>query len=70
MIFVTLMKRFCAWLPTILLMLIPVAFIILHACGYEVYIVNGEKYPWVVNSEELLKIDSLSSNSMQLVKSL
>lgn len=42
MIFVTLMKRFCAWLPTILLMLIPVAFIILHACGYEVYIVNGE----------------------------
>ncbi len=67
MIFVLLMKRFCAWLPTILLLLIPIAFIILHACGYEVYIVNGEKYPWVVNSEELLKIDSLSSNSKELL---
>ena len=65
-----LMKRFCTWLPTIILVLIPIAFFLFHACGYEVYIVNGEKYPWVVNSEELLKVDSLSNNSMELLTSL
>ena len=64
------MKRFCIWLPTIILLLIPIAFFIFHACGYEVYIVNGEKYPWIVNSEELLKVDSLSNNSMELLMSL
>ena len=64
------MKRFCTWLPTIILVLIPIAFFLFHACGYEVYIVNGEKYPWVVNSEELLKVDSLSNNSMELLTSL
>ena len=65
-----LMKRFCTWLPTIILVLIPIAFFLFHAYGYEVYIVNGEKYPWVVNSEELLKVDSLSNNSMELLTSL
>lgn len=65
-----IMKRFCTWLPTIILVLIPIAFFLFHACGYEVYIVNGEKYPWVVNSEELLKVDSLSNNSMELLTSL
>jgi len=64
------MKRFCIWLPTIILLLIPIAFFMFHACGYEVYIVNGEKYPWIVNSEELLKVDSLSNNSMGLLMSL
>ncbi len=58
------------WLPTFTLLLIPIAFLIFHACGYEVYVVNGEKYPWVVNSEELLKTDSLSNNSMELLISL
>lgn len=58
------------WLPTIILLLIPVAFFIFHACGYEVYIVNGEKYPWIINSEELLKVDSLSNNSTELLLSL
>lgn len=70
MIFLLFMKRFCMWLPTIILLLIPVAFFIFHACGYEVYIVNGEKYPWIINSEELLKVDSLSNNSMELLLSL
>lgn len=64
------MKRFCMWLPTITLLLIPIAFLIFHACGYEVYIVNGEKYPWIVNSEELLKVDSLNNNSTELLLSL
>ncbi len=70
MMFLLLMKRFCIWLPTIILLLIPIAFFMFHACGYEVYIVNGEKYPWIVNSEELLKVDSLSNNSMELLMSL
>lgn len=64
------MKRICMWLPTIILLLIPIAFLISHACGYEVYIINGDKYPWVVNSEELLKADSLSNSSTELLMSL
>jgi hypothetical protein len=64
------MKKFCTWLPTIILLLVPIAFLIFHAYGYEFYIVNGEKYPWIVNSEELLKVDSLSKNSMGLLISL
>lgn len=58
------------WLPTIILLLIPIAFLTFHACGYEVYIINGDKYPWVVNSEELLEADSLSNSSMELLISL
>lgn len=55
------------WLPSIILLLIPIGFLILHAGGYEVYIVNGEKYPWIINSEELLQVDSMSNNSMELL---
>lgn len=64
------MKRFYIWLPTVILLLIPVAFLLFHIFGYEVYIVNGEKYPWIVNSEELLKMDSLNNTSTELLLSL
>ncbi len=65
-----IINRIGMWLPIILLLIIPIAFLIFHACGYEIYIVNGEKYPWIVNSEELLKIDSLNNNSVELLLSL
>ena len=64
------MKKFCEWLPYILLLLIPIILLVMYACGYEIFIVNGEKYPWIVNTERLIAIDTLSNSPVELLETL
>lgn len=61
---------FAKWLPIILLLLIPIAFLVSHVFGYEIYIINSDKYPWIIDSEHFLLNDSLSKTNLELLLTL
>ncbi len=68
-----MIKKICEWLPLILLLLIPIALLIMHTMNYGIYIINSEKYPWIINTEkvsEIAQADSVSSSSLELLNNL
>lgn len=64
------MKKFCEWLPCILLLLIPIVLLVMHMFGYEIYIMNSQKYPWVINTDLLVNVDSLSNSPVEVLSTL
>ena len=67
------MKTFCRyWLPALsfVLMLLIFTMVLLQSCGYHVYIVNSEKYPWVVNQELIARLDTTYSSTVNLLNGL
>lgn len=64
------MRRFREWLPIMVLFIIPIVFLILHAIGYQVYIIDGEKYPWIINTDKIIAADSTHHSYVELLTSL
>lgn len=67
------MKNFCRyWLPALSFVLILLIFtmVLLQSCGYHIYVVNSERYPWVMNQEVIARLDTTYTSTANLLNGL
>ncbi len=67
------MKNLCRyWLPVLsrVSILLIFAMLLLRSCGRHIYVVNSEKYPWVVNQEVAARLDTTYNTTVNLLKGL
>lgn len=60
------------WLPSLcsVLLLLVFAMVCLQTCGHRVYIIDGEKYPWIVNEEVVARLDTTYTSTAKLLAGL
>jgi len=60
------------WLPSLcsVLLLLVFAMVCLQTCGHRVYIIDGEKYPWIVNAELVARLDTTYTSTARLLAGL
>jgi hypothetical protein len=42
----------------------------LHTCGHRIYIVNEDKYPWIINSDVIAQLDTAYVSTVDLLTDL
>lgn len=57
---------FAKWLPTIILFLIPITWLVLHCLGYEIFIYDTREFPAIVNNVDKIMADTTNLKSVDL----